>query len=90
MEELAQAVLTLGQRQWPHVDAVELKQVEGVQERHAIVLARSNRFRGRPQGRPRLGGVTFVPYQARAIGTATNVVTPSDFTRISTVCLPFL
>jgi hypothetical protein len=54
------------------------------------VLARSNRFRGRPQGRPRLGGVTFVPYQARAIGTATNVVTPSDFTRISTVCLPFL
>src|SRR5215471_11588014 len=39
LEELAQAALTLDQCQWPHVDAVELKQVEGVQERHAIVLA---------------------------------------------------
>jgi hypothetical protein len=39
LEELAQPVLTLGQCQWPHVDAVEVKQVEGEQERHAIVLA---------------------------------------------------
>jgi hypothetical protein len=39
LEELEQPALTLGQWQSAQVEAGELKQVEGIQERHVIVLA---------------------------------------------------